>query len=658
MTLTWPSALGATGYRVKRSLAAGGPYSIVADGHKSAQYIDTDVVNRTTYYYVVSSVNLVGESGNSSEAAATPKALSDLEVRGFSAPSSIGSSIPFIVSVSTRNNGPGDADPSTSRFYLSSNTLLDTSDREMTGTQQVPMLAPGGSVLLSATITAPAGTAPGAYFLLVVADADNTLPEKWETNNTAARLVQLGPDLVVPTFTVPSVVAPGAAITITDTTRNDGAEASPASMTRFYFSLDGALDGTDTLLGSRDVVPLIPGAGSSGSTSVTLPSMLNTGTYYVIAAADGGKSVAEAVETNNNVYRGVQVGPDLVVSVFTVPSTGGPRIDVSDTVANQGTTSVPSTITRFYLSSNSTLESTDAVLPETRTVPPLAAGTSHSGSTSLTLPSNLAPGAYFVIAKADADAGVAETNEVNNTFLRSIYLGADLIVASLGAPSNVGAGATFSITDTTTNQGGGPIGPSTTQFYISQNSTLDAGDTKLAETRLVPPLPGGASHTGTTIVTMPAGLATGGYYLFAKADGTDSLPESREQNNTALRIVYVGPDLVMLGLSTVTTARVGASFQVSDTVSNSGAGNASGFVVRFYLSANFVLDATDTQLGGSRSVASLASGAASSGSTSVTVPATTAPGYYYLVAKSDADNAIVEVTEGNNIALRVIQVTP
>ena len=656
--LTWPSALGATRYRVKRSVTAGGPYTIIADAHKAAQYIDTSVVNRTTYYYVVSAVNLVGESGNSIEASATPKALSDLEVLGFSAPYAIATGSPFNVSVSTRNNGPGDADPSSSRFYLSSNTLFDANDKLMTGTQQVPMLAPGASAALSATITVPAGTAPGPYFLLVVADADNTIPEKSESNNVAAKLVQLGPDLIVASLTVPSAITPGTTITITDTTRNQGAEASPLSTTRFYFSLDGALDGADTLLGSRDVPSLNGGASSSGSTSVTLPSPLGTGTYYLIATADSGKSVAEAVETNNNAARPVQVGPDLVISAFTVPSIGGVKIDVSDTVANQGTASVPSTVTRFYLSSNSALDASDTSLPEIRTVPALAAGASHSGATSLTLPSGLPAGAYFVIAKTDADAGIAETNELNNTTARPINLGGDLIVASLGAPSHVGAGATFSITDTTTNQGGGSIGASTTQFYLSRDPSLDTGDTKLDGVHAVPALMAGASHSASTTVTMPAGLAPGGYYLFAKADATGSLPESREQNNTLVRIVYLGPDLVMLGISSVAPTKAGTSVQVGDTVSNSGGANAGAFTVRFYLSTNILLDASDTQLDGSRSVASLAAGTSSGGSTLVAIPPNTTPGYYYLIAKSDADNAIVEVSEGNNTAARVMQVAP
>jgi hypothetical protein len=37
-------------------------------------YIDTDVINGTTYYYVVTAITADGESGNSNEASATPTA--------------------------------------------------------------------------------------------------------------------------------------------------------------------------------------------------------------------------------------------------------------------------------------------------------------------------------------------------------------------------------------------------------------------------------------------------------------------------------------------------------------------------------------------------------------------------------------------------------
>jgi fibronectin type 3 domain-containing protein len=76
VTLAWNVVPGATnGYNVKRSLVSGGSYTSLATNLTATSYTDTNVVNLTKYYYVVTAVNSVGESTNSSEVAATPAVL-------------------------------------------------------------------------------------------------------------------------------------------------------------------------------------------------------------------------------------------------------------------------------------------------------------------------------------------------------------------------------------------------------------------------------------------------------------------------------------------------------------------------------------------------------------------------------------------------------
>lgn len=71
VTLTWSMINTATNYNVKRSQISGGPYSLVAST-TATSYTDTNVVNGTTYYYVVSALNATGESPNSTEVSAMP----------------------------------------------------------------------------------------------------------------------------------------------------------------------------------------------------------------------------------------------------------------------------------------------------------------------------------------------------------------------------------------------------------------------------------------------------------------------------------------------------------------------------------------------------------------------------------------------------------
>ncbi len=74
ITLTWAAVPGATSYDVKRATVTGGPYDVVGTP-SSSPFVDSTVVNGTTYFYVVSAINGVGEGPDSTEVSATPAAL-------------------------------------------------------------------------------------------------------------------------------------------------------------------------------------------------------------------------------------------------------------------------------------------------------------------------------------------------------------------------------------------------------------------------------------------------------------------------------------------------------------------------------------------------------------------------------------------------------
>jgi subtilase family serine protease len=285
----------------------------------------------------------------------------------------------------------------------------------------------------------------------------------------------------------------------------------------------------------------------------------------------------------------------------------------------------------------------------------LAPGATDAGSASVTIPAATAAGTYYLFAKADGDDAVAETSEANNTFVAYITIGVDLVVSSLTVPAIGGAGFAMTLTDTTRNQGSGTAPASTTTFYLSSDTLLDGTDVVLGS-RAVPVLASGASDTGSVTVTIPAGVATGTYFVFAKADSGSVVSEVSEGNNTAFRTIKVGPDLLVSGVATPTSVLAGSTISVTDTTGNGGGGSSAASTTRFYLSVNNVLDAGDAIVG-SRSVGSLAPGTSEAGPASLTIPASTPSGYYYLFAKADADGALTETSENNNTYAVVIQIT-
>jgi len=74
VALAWTASGGATSYNVYRRLSSGTFGSPLKTGITATSYTNTGLTNGTTYYYVVSAVNSVGESANSSPVSATPSA--------------------------------------------------------------------------------------------------------------------------------------------------------------------------------------------------------------------------------------------------------------------------------------------------------------------------------------------------------------------------------------------------------------------------------------------------------------------------------------------------------------------------------------------------------------------------------------------------------
>ena len=443
------------------------------------------------------------------------------------------------------NLGDGDAPDSTTGYYLSLDTAKDAGDVALTTRDAGALAAAGGTSQGSVTPTIPPATARGHYYVLACADATGLVPESSESNNCRASRttvqVLVGFSDLIESFVSnpPASAVAGSSISVSDTVTNQGAEDSGPSVSRFYLSLDTVKNAGDVALGTRGVGIVATGASSSGTSLMTVPAGTSGGLYYLIVCADDDGQVTETDETNNCRASATQMlvtRPDLVESAVPNPPTrvvAGSVFTATDTVTNQGNGSSGSSVTRYYLALGTTRAAGDLPVG-TRAVGALAAGAASSGSGNATVPMSAVGGTFYLLACADDDGEVAESNETNNcraSSKQTLVTGADLSETMVAnPPASILGGDVISISDTVKNLGTGDAGASVTRFYLSLDTVKSAGDIVLGS-RAVGPLQANKISTASTGAVVPSSAAGNSYYLIVCADDDGQVQESNETNN-------------------------------------------------------------------------------------------------------------------------------
>lgn len=229
----------------------------------------------------------------------------------------------------------------------------------------------------------------------------------------------------------------------------------------------------------------------------------------------------------------------------------------------------------------------------------------------------------------------------------------DLIMTAVTPDtSSVNQGGTLSVTDTVSNQGAAS-GAFRIGYHLSTDAIYGNGDDVVIPTvRVVTSLGAGASNTATTGLSIPSTAPGGTYHLCEMADSANQVAESNETDNTLCNgatVTLPSADLVMTAVSTATSVIApGQTLLVSNSVNNQGGFPAGSFRIGFYLSANADGSTQDVMISTTRTLSSLAAGASSTGTTSLTVPSATPPNNYYLCAMADTLHQVAETDEGNN----------
>ncbi|MDO7885264.1 CARDB domain-containing protein [Hymenobacter cheonanensis] len=340
---------------------------------------------------------------------------------------------PLLIEYTLANLGTTTAYPATVGYYLSADNQLSPDDLLLSA-KVAGALAGGGSQLLQdspfAPLIVPPGTAPGAYYLLFVADYLHQVAETNEANNIFAVPMQLGRpvvDLTLPyNFDVtPGRLSAGTQAQVAYYFQNLGSTPAYTPAVGFYLSTDQALSADDVLIGNDQVSggnALFPSYYNHYTSQVSVPRTMPPGQYYVLGVADYLNEFAETDETNNVRAAPLEITaprPDLAVLANPLPYLGvrqvlaGGQVATENYVNNVGPGPAAASKVGYYLSADPVLSPSDVLLGSAPTAA-VAAGASALVAGSFVVPAATPTGRYYVLFVADYLKQLDEVDLTNN----------------------------------------------------------------------------------------------------------------------------------------------------------------------------------------------------------------------------------------------------
>ncbi len=367
---------------------------------------------------------------------------------------------------------------------------------------------------------------------------------------------------------------------------------------------------------------------------------------------------------------------DLSITASAEDDSGeaGDRVTLDYTVTLTGAKEIEDVPVGFYFSEDQTL-SDDDVFSEREDVD-AESDEPESDNEQIDIPESLDPGEYFLLVVVDDLDVVAETDETNNTVAIPFTVtgggsggggDADLVVTSASAePNSAAPGDQVQVDYALANQGSEQAGESQVAFYFSRDRAVSSSDV-LAEREEVDEVDAGDSEDGEVTLTVPNSLSAGDYFLLVVADGRNAVAETSENNNTfAIPFTVTSgggggggdADLVVTSASAEpNSAEPGDQVQVDYTLVNEGTEQAGGSLVGFYLSTDRFLSSGDELLA-TENVDEVDANSSEDGEETLTIPASTAPGDYFILVVADDGNDVTESSESNNVFDIPFTVTP
>ena len=235
-----------------------------------------------------------------------------------------------------------------------------------------------------------------------------------------------------------SSVTVGGSLSASWTIHNQGAGAANASSTELRITSSSTSYGSpsDNLLAVS--TPSISSGGSySENGTVTVPSGLSPGTYYLWVIADNTNTANQGSNTSNDeahssafTVTAAAANSDLVpqsISLGASSVTVGGSLSASWTIHNQGAGAANTSSTELRITSSSTSYGSPSDNLLAVSTPSISPGGSYSENGTVTVPSGLSPGTYYLWVIAD---NTNTANQGSNTGNDEAHSSAFTVAAS------------------------------------------------------------------------------------------------------------------------------------------------------------------------------------------------------------------------------------
>lgn len=583
-----------------------------------------------------------------------------------------GSSVPVIIA--TKNTGKVNVVGFKNKYYFSTDAVIDASDIVFSTTTSgsATGLVAGNSVNENINLFINANTPSGNYYIIAVADADNVIAETNESNNILIKQIQVvAPfrDIAISSFSSnTNPINVSTSFFTSAVFKNNGSLATGNFGVNIYLSTDSIISVNDLKINSNLLsVTSVNGNATRNVTfsSVTIPSTVSSGSYFLILEADASNLVAEKFEDNNIASTRVNVvgfNYDLAInSIDLFPANvanNGSTVAFNYTMKNNSNTIINTFNSALYLSTDSVYDGSDPLLTSSNRTGTVAIGGTSVVGLGFSIANSVIPGTYYLIVKTDGNNAYNETNETNNFGVVRINVAApfrDLTTQFLTDTVKVIRSVNTDVTYRIVNVGNIiSTGGQQIRLFLSTDNVLSTStDQEIISFNITNSIAAGdfAQYVRTLNLANPVGT----YYLFAVADFNNVFVESNENNNANYTVIKLEERVVDLSAVSDTAKyvvklnNISRSFPVK--IRNIGNSDVQSVLVQLYLSND-----STTGISGKTLIGSVNAFVGQNTSSAVNFnyifnSSTNTPGKKYLVYVVDAGNTLAETNENNNYVI-------